>query len=107
MKRQTKKTPPKCQACKFAVKMPGKRGLYCSHGSSLGEFTTTEARRNWRWVELLTFRGLCSTAAVFFQPSSEPKKRGPKPKAKPPEPGTPLPGMTDHAELLEKKEGEE
>lgn len=101
------KNPPKCQACKYAVKIPGKRGLMCGHASSMGEYSATEARRYWRWLEMLTFRNLCGTVGAFFEPKADRKRPGRKPNPVPAVPATPLPGLEEANAATARKEGEE
>lgn len=57
---------PNCASCIHAVRMAGRKGIRCGHGSSMGNYTITEARRRPRWIELLSFRGLCGITGTFF-----------------------------------------
>lgn len=82
---------PNCASCVHAVKIAGKRGIQCGHGSSMGNHSISEARRRPRWIELMTFRGLCSSAGVFF----EKKPRKAREKREVPPSGPELPGIME------------
>lgn len=83
------KTPNrKCETCVYAVKMEGKRNKVCSHASSMGKFTIQQARKFPRWLELITFRGLCGKAGAYWKRRDRKKEVAPEDRGEKPLPFT-------------------